>query len=87
MLVCVAKLLIRWCKELSVTEDQVSDMKMPQADAQTEETVGWTCETDLVLVPQETQVCALEIDQGTSLQTGQVSIFSSLVAGCKAGDG
>ena len=49
--------------------------------------VGCTFEKDLVLVPQAPQKCALEIDQGTLLQTGQVPVFSSLVAGCKAGDG
>ena len=45
--------------------------------------VECTFETDLVLAPQAPQKCALEVDQGTPVQTGQVS----LVAGCKAGDG
>ena len=49
--------------------------------------VGCTFETDLMLVPQAPQECALEVDQGTSLQSDQVSVYSSLVAGCKAGDG
>ena len=49
--------------------------------------VGCTFETALVLAPQAAQVCTLEVDQGTSLQSSQVSVFSSLVAGCKAGDG
>ena len=49
--------------------------------------VGCTFETDLVLVPRAPQECALDVDQGTSVQTGQVSAFSSHVAGCKAGDG
>ena len=49
--------------------------------------VGCTFEKDLVLVPQAPQMCALEVDHDTSLQTGQVSVFSSLEAGCKVGDG
>ena len=49
--------------------------------------VGYTFATDLVLVPQAPQECAPEVDHDTSLQTGQVSVFSSLEAGCKAGDG
>ena len=46
--------------------------------------VGCTFETDLALVPQAPQECAYDVDQGTSVQTGQV--FSSHVAEC-AGDG
>ena len=67
---------------------QACTFEAPPKSAPEAVQVGCTYETDLVLVPQAAQVCALEVEEvGATLQTGQVSVFSSLVAGCKAGDG
>ena len=66
---------------------QVCTFEAAQKSAPAAVQVGCTFETDLVLVPQTLQECALDVDQGTSVQTGQVSVVSSHVAGCKARDG